>query len=390
MFESFLDEHGDAIRMEHIKLEYDGTSCRIIVYGPPIPYHDCTPVFLQKVLIGLQGTAFDTPARQDTLSVREIAFRSRDRSFIMPDAAVVVIDDEAPPRLWPTIVVEVANTQSYENAVGKIQRWFVKSRNTVEVGLLVKFVAKNPLLDPSCFLEVYRGRLVDADAGGDSLEFETESDSSDDEELEEDEELEDDDLDDLSDYNTDRSASPDEQPPVETTFLLPVDTHADAVTEDKSEDSLQNQVDSDSSLSSLEDEEPDLEDPPAAIPDQVDSDSSLSSVDDEELDLDELLTAPPIPAKQRLQVYIADTRKIVLPVSDPPDPEMRYLTLRYSDFFGSENVPVGKDPAEEVRLDLDILRREVRNLVRLTVRQVGSLKRSAKGGGGAAGKRGRR
>lgn len=84
---------------------------------------------------------------------------------------------------------------------------------------------------------------------------------------------------------------------------------------------------------------------------------------------------------QRLQIYIAETRKTVLPISDP---EMRYLSLRYSDFFGSENVPAGKDPAEEVRLDLDILRREVRNLVRLTVRQASSVKRSARGGVAAA------
>lgn len=70
--------------------------------------------------------------------------------------------------------------------------------------------------------------------------------------------------------------------------------------------------------------------------------------------------------------------------------EMRYLSLRYSDFFGSENVPKGKSANEEVLLDLDMLRREVRNRMRLTERQVGSLKRSAQGGKAGVGRRGRR
>lgn len=358
VFEQFLNDHGDAIRQQHLKLEYVASSCRIIVYGPPTPYHDCTPFFLQKVLFGLQGTAFDTPARQDTLAVREISFRSRDGSFLVPDAAVVVIDDEAPPRLWPTIVVEVANTQSYDDALAKINRWFVKSRNTVEVALLLKFVAKDPLVDPSCFLESYRGRVVDADAVGEGImDIDSESESGGDDEPGAEGSLsgDDDDTDHLRDDENDRSASPDDQPTVETT-----------------------------SPPSPADE------PNEPLETHVDSDSSLSSLDDEDLDLDLGLDDPPVPAKPRLQVYIADTRKTVLPVSDPPEPEMRFLSLRYSDFFGSENVPDGKDPAEEVRLDLDILRREVRNLVRLTVRQVGSLKRRAGGGQGAAGKREKR
>lgn len=309
----------------------------------------------------------------------------------MPDAAVVVIDDEAPPRLWPTIVVEVANSQLYEDALAKVKRWFIKSGNTVEVALLLKFVGKDPLVNPACFLEVYRGRIVDADADGESMDFETESDTSGDEELEEeDEELDNDDRDNLSDGNTDRSVSRQEQSTIEATALCPVDTDADVVAEDELEETPQNQVDSDSPFSSLEDEEHDHDNPPAAAPDHGDSESSLSSLDGEELNLDDPLAATPVPSKRRLQVYIADTRRTVLPISDPPEPEMRYLSLRYSDFFGRENVPDGKDPAEEVRLDLDILRREVRNLVRLTVRQVGSLKRSARGGVTVVGKRGRK
>lgn len=79
----------------------------------------------------------------------------------VPDAAVVVLDHETTPQLWPTIVAEVANSQSYESKVEKAKCWFVKSKNTVEVALLLKFTERKPLGNPVCFLEVYRARLVD-------------------------------------------------------------------------------------------------------------------------------------------------------------------------------------------------------------------------------------
>lgn len=54
---------------------------------------------------------------------------------------------------------------------------------------------------------------------------------------------------------------------------------------------------------------------------------------------------------------------------------MRYLSLGYSDFFGDENVLVGNNADKEARLELNILRREVGNLMCLTEKQVGNLKR---------------
>lgn len=57
----------------------------------------------------------------------------------------------------------------------------------VEVALLLKFTAKNPLVDPECFLEVHRSRVVGDDEEGDYLEFEPDSGSSDDGLPEEDE-----------------------------------------------------------------------------------------------------------------------------------------------------------------------------------------------------------
>lgn len=69
-------------------------------------------------------------------------------------------------------------SQSYDSAVEKVMRWFVKSKNMVEV-LLLKFTAKNSPVDPACFLEVYRSHIVAEDGEGDYLEFEPDSDSSD-------------------------------------------------------------------------------------------------------------------------------------------------------------------------------------------------------------------
>lgn len=54
---------------------------------------------------------------------------------------------------------------------------------------------------------------------------------------------------------------------------------------------------------------------------------------------------------------------------------MSHNSLRFSDFFGSENIPEGRDAGEEVPIDPDVLRPEVRNLMRLTEKQIGSLKR---------------
>lgn len=328
------------------------------------------------MLFSLRGTSFDTDARQATLGVREISFRSRDGSYLVPDAAVVVLDDETTPRLWPTIVVEVANSQSYESAVEKVKRWFVKSKNTVEVALLLKFTAKNPLLDPACFLEVYRARVVDEgdEEWDDDLAFESDSEASDDG-------LPVHSDDDDEGLQSDGNENDEIDGSVATRGTIgPNDPDAGHHLID--EDSLLRLDDRDSSpCLTVQNQEPDPEIPPvlAPTPDDLSSPSSTSS-------------NPPTPSPSSaasgrasdpaghtpvhsLHIFVEGPRNIILPVADPPDPEMRYVSLRYSDFFGSENVPPGKNVDEPVRLDLDVLRREVRNLMRLTQRQVGNVKR---------------
>lgn len=57
------------------------------------------------------------------------------------------------------------------------------------------------------------------------------------------------------------------------------------------------------------------------------------------------------------------------PVADTADSEMHYLSLRYCDFFGSENVPPACEPAAEVLLDLDELSEEIGMLIRMTAKQ---------------------
>lgn len=261
-FEDFLSTHGECALLNHTKIEYEPAARLITVCAPPTPYHDCSPSFLQAVLSQLHQTGFDTPSRQESLQVTQISWRAPDGSYLVPDAAVTVLDERedatAPPRLFPTIVVEVANSQLYDDAVKKARRWFRASAGLVEVVLLVNFTEKDPLQDAACFIEVYRCRHVN---------------------------------------------------PVSSS-------------------------DSDSSTAEYR--------PPAD---------------------------PPL-----LDVYRDGDRTNVIPLMDP---EKDCVVLRYSDFFGSENVPPDRDAAEPVVLQLRILRMKINSLVRLTNAQNESVKRKA-------------
>lgn len=127
-FEDFLCTHGECALLNHTKFDYEPSGGLITVCAPPTPYHDCSPSFLQTILSQLHRSGFNTPARQDTLQVTQISWRAPDGSDLVPDAAVTVLDEReeatAPPRLFPTMVVEVANSQLYEDAVKKVRRWF--------------------------------------------------------------------------------------------------------------------------------------------------------------------------------------------------------------------------------------------------------------------------
>lgn len=90
------------------------------------------------------------------LRVTRVSWRASDGSYLVPDAAVSVMG--AHPRLWPPLVVEVANTQTYESATAKVARWFIASERAVEVALLMKFTAPDAIVDPACFVEVWRSR----------------------------------------------------------------------------------------------------------------------------------------------------------------------------------------------------------------------------------------
>lgn len=269
-FEDFLSTHGETALLNHTKLEYEPSGGLITVCAPPTPYHDCSPSFLQSVLTQLGRTGFDTPARQDTLHVTQISWRAPDGSYLVPDAAITVLveDDNAattttaPPRLFPTIVVEVANSQLYDDAVKKARRWFRASAGLVEVVLLVNFTQKDPLQDAACFIEIFRCRNATPPAAEDP-------------------------------------------------------------------------ADSDASDAAYQ--------PPAATP--------------------------------LLDVYRDGERTHVIP--PPLDAARDHVVLRYSDFFGSENVPLGRDPAEPVVLQMRILRSKIVSLVRLTRAQNESLKRKA-------------
>lgn len=315
---------------------------------------------------------------------------------MVPDAAVVVLPLDAEPRLWPTIVVEVANSQSYDDVLAKVKRWFRNSHGMVEVALVLKFTAKEPILDPSCFMEVWRYGVRTSDEAGDQNAA-LDGEGSECERTEDpDSGTSDGDVHSINTNNDQTtsnrcsaSAVRDNQTPEDS--LTDADNpHADCnltSTDDEHEpviptaiaDISNSQVtDSDGSLSSLVEEEIDIA---RTSPDQdtVSGSSQSSSASTSEY--------RPTPLHPRRQIILSGLRKTILPVSDPVEQEMRYLTLFYSDFFGSENVPEGRNPNEEVLLDLDELRLEIRLLMGMTEKLQERLKKHPEADSAGGGKR---
>lgn len=259
------------------------------------------PSFLQETLTSLRGTPFDTPARQRMLRVTQVSWRAPDGSYLVPDAAVSVMGSH--PRLWPPLVVEVANTLTYESATAKVARWFIASERAMEVALLMKFTAANAMVDPACFVEVWRSRVGEVTGGNED------------------------------------SVSP----------------AASGSCTSKNEDIDQENVS------------------PAAS-----ASCNCEDVDSADEDLDPAVVLDPDAeygsSTQEITVYRDGPRRIVYPAPEPPVIQAP-ISLRYSDFFGRENVPVGRDPGEEVLLDLGILREVLAEFVDLTRAQVASIKR---------------
>lgn len=301
--------------------------------------------------------------------VREIGFRTRGGSIMVPDAAVVVMPLDGEPRLWPTIVVEVTNSQGYDDVLAKVKRWFSNSRGMVEVVFVLKFTAKDPIPDPPCFLEVWRYEVSVGDLMGDGLvvpDGETIDSAG------------------LGDSGGDG------------------DEHADLANSDyaggtPSPSSVVNGSDRDN------ENEQDISiavvDPCA--PHDINSDSSLTSLNDEETDIPLVPPEAHSPSSssasstctseyrtglrsRKRQIFLSGPRITILPVVDP---ESRYLNLRYSDFFSMENVPEGRAADEPVQLDLDELRLEIRLLMRMTERMEENVKKHAGAESGGGGKR---
>lgn len=309
---------------------------------------------------------------------------------MVPDSAVVVMPLDGEPRLWPTIVVEVANSQDYGDVLAKVKRWFRNSHGMVEVALVLKFTAKDPILDPACFLEVWRSEARVSDEVDDqSPAINAEGDES---ERTGDPDSGSADGDENGNASTtgcpssDRSSSSEGQESqapgdhlidavsLDTDCILPSSDgeHQPNIPTVDADISNPHDMDSDSSLSSLDDAEIDI---PASQPDQ---DTAPASSQSSSASTSEYRPTTP---RHRRQIYLSGLRKTILPVADPVDQEMQYLTLSYSDFFGSENVPEGRDPNEEVQLDLDELRLEIRLLVKMTEKQANVNKHPAAGNG---------
>lgn len=387
-FDDFLEAHAEASILKKINIEYLASAHQIIVCAPPKPYHDCSPPSLQRVLQSLQRSTFDTAARQNTLQVCQSARRAPNGSCLVPDAAVAVFDptSTATQRLWPTIVVEVANSQSYENAVAKLLRWFKASEGMVEVGLLIKFTEKDPLHDPACFIEVFRCRPAVAATTPPFADGQTGSDEEYTCQLSEDEassggdsRIPDADLDD-----GDHIMSSDEADELSTTSSSSIHENDESLANTTSPNnhgsnrSITSADSIDDSKSALSDHSTlsDASSPDPSTDDSTNSRASYSSV-----------TSPTV----TLELYQDGTRQTVLPPPSP-NPGTQHIALRYSDFFGSENVPAGRDRGEEVQLMLDLLRTELMMRLSLTVAQEAAAReRKRKAAGGTTvGKRARK
>lgn len=330
-FNNFLDVPILHTLMGRSKIESISSSSHIYIYAPPQPYHDCSPPFLRRVL---QRTSFDTAARQDTLQVCQSSWRAPDGSYLVPDAAVAVLDIESdePPRLWPTIVVEVARSKTYHTAVEKVTRWFRASEGMVEVALLLMFTEEDPLVNPACFIDVFRCRPTSspgAEAG----------------------------------------------PKVPDSVIAGLAGDGDG---GDGCDQVRQIAAQDATGSKDKDTAPTRTSSSAAVAIQEDTTRSGSEHHNtaDSSDNCNLSNAPYHPDRSppTLEIYQHGPRHIVVPTASA-DSSYRHIELQYSDFFGRENVPAGRDPAEKVELELDLLRKELLVRLHLTQAQMGSLKR---------------
>ncbi|KAL0631924.1 hypothetical protein Q9L58_009209 [Maublancomyces gigas] len=269
-------------------------------------------VFLQRVLNRLISTPFDTPKRQRSLTIRWLAYRSRDRSYMVPDTAVAIAPRDGTVRLWPTIVVEVANSQSYEYVLAKVKRWFRKSHGMVEVALVLKFTAKKPVKSEVEGVVESASESSSDDGNGAATLHDMSSD-------------------DLRDITLPLSPIPDSGD-VAPSFLRPETQVMNPLSGPRSHDA----PGSDSSLSSLEDESGSDMFPTAS---RQDTNSSVSSLEDNPQDADltddqnTATSSNPSTARtssyhfssrrHKRHVYLSGARQTILPLADPADPATR-------------------------------------------------------------------
>lgn len=142
---------------------------------------------------------------------------------------------------------------------------------------------------------------------------------------------------------------------------------------------------SDSSLSSLDDDE--RHDADVLLPTTLSSPSATSSSSSSSLSSASTSAFLPIRRGHKREIYLSGSRTTILPVADPMDPETSNLDLLYSHFFGSDNVPAGRDGNEPVQLDLNELRKEIALLMKVTIARAELAKRLVASGTGGGGKR---
>lgn len=139
------------------KWEYTAARRTITVVALATPFHDiaCSIMSIQHTRLFVAGT--DTQRRFERLKVNRSRMSKQTpdggRSDREPDCAVLAIDYH---RAIPTIVWEVGHSQGLPALVKRAKMWCRRYDGNVRVVILVKYLRRNPRVDKTALLWVYR------------------------------------------------------------------------------------------------------------------------------------------------------------------------------------------------------------------------------------------
>ncbi|KAF8242740.1 hypothetical protein K440DRAFT_664576 [Wilcoxina mikolae CBS 423.85] len=150
VYKSFVNNKFEELKKAKVQY-YDG--CLHISNMAPLPYHDIGPGILKENTELLVQLGVITLQKSHLLGFGNQTYLFQRTGEMIPDGQVLV--NNHCEGVWPTIVFEVANSESYERVIGKMARWFNESQGTIRAVLVIKY--ENDALDDSTvFTEVWR------------------------------------------------------------------------------------------------------------------------------------------------------------------------------------------------------------------------------------------